>query len=376
MSSTETKVQQNPDSKSRPTQEFEPSRPSSPQSGYPKSTSYNAPLRRVGPSIGDNVFLVSQDLSEDLKAAYQEIRSLCEEMDTSLSTHSFARELYESVYQSAEFVSESQKTVISACLFIAYEATDTDSTARERRIFYYERSHLAPDADDDALRVFTALDNFFGFRASSVIVRKGHEGIGLAAIDDSELPQAAEKEDESKSDTASAVGDSFEPLVEVYTAINTFCECLPMPSHVSRHVAAHCKLLYEQVHSSGGFRPDEQLAVVAGCLYLALRQSGTPRAVREVWIVTGVLMEEVEAVVQDLENFFEGEYGFERNGGEEGGGQLYEQKTVSSLDGMESVDVTKAVPETAMPVIEALYSIDVFQGVEKRTGSWYGTIRY
>ncbi len=319
---------------------------------------------------------MSQDLSEDLKAAYKEIKSLCEEMDSSLSTHSFARELYEFVYQSAEFVSESQKTVISACLFIAYESTDTDSTARERKISYYERSNLAPDTDDDALRVFTALDNFFGFRASSVIVRKGHGGIDLDAIDDSELPRAAEKEGESRSDTASAVGDSFEPLVEVYTAINTFCECLPMPSQASCHVTAHCNLLYERVHRSGGFRPDEQLTVVAGCLYLALRQSGTPSTVREVWIVTGVLMEEVEAVVQDLENFFEGEYGFEENGGEEGGGQPYEQNTVSCLDVTESVDVTKAVPDTAVPVIEALYSIDIFQGVEKRTGSWYRTNRY
>ncbi len=253
---------------------------------------------------GTKSLLASQRLPEELQNAYKEIKALCENMSTPLRIHSYARELYETVYHFGEFVTEPRKAVIASCLFIAYKAKSTDRILQEHKMFYRERSLLAPATDHDALAIIAALDRFFIFKAPKALIVDGGEILYDFAIRQAQRCRVAVMEDGSVDDTNSVANDPIKPLLAVYKTIENFCNCLAIPSRISSRATTYTKSLYEAVHHSGGFEADEQAAVIAGYFYVALRQLEVPHALREVWIVSGVPGEEVEAVVKDLEDFF------------------------------------------------------------------------
>lgn len=240
----------------------------------------------------------------DLRAAYNRTKTLCEVMGTHLNIHSYARDFYETVYQSGEFMSEPWKTVIAGCLFIAYQVTDGHSKFQERKISYRERSILAPATDQDVLRVFAALEIFFKFKATRALVGDGDEAMDQATVTKANERNHALEEDEDAKDADSIVDDSTKLLLAVCKRIDVFCKCFSMALPISSHLTAHSRFYYKKVRLSGTFEQDEQAAVLAGCFYLAFRQLGVSRTLREVWIVTCVPIEELEAVVKDLENFF------------------------------------------------------------------------
>lgn len=104
-------------------------------------------------------------------------------MDTPLDIHSYARQSYETIYQSGEFVFESQKTIVARSLFIAYKLTDQDGMFRERKISYRERSTLAPASDQDVVRIFAALEEFSTFEATEDLIGNGGKDMGQAATE-------------------------------------------------------------------------------------------------------------------------------------------------------------------------------------------------
>ena len=201
-------------------------------------------------------------------------------------------------------MSEPWKTVIAGCLFIAYQVTDGHSKFQERKISYRERSILAPATDQDVLRVFAALEIFFKFKATRALVGDGDEAMDQATVTKANERNHALEEDEDAKDADSIVDDSTKLLLAVCKRIDVFCKCFSMALPISSHLTAHSRFYYKKVRLSGTFEQDEQAAVLAGCFYLAFRQLGVSRTLREVWIVTCVPIEELEAVVKDLENFF------------------------------------------------------------------------
>ncbi|CAF9932626.1 transcription initiation factor IIB [Imshaugia aleurites] len=264
----------------------------------------NSPFERIhSPNVGDAIF-VSHGLPEDLRAAYKEIKALCDTMDTGLDIQSYAGELYEMVYASGELVSEAQKTIVAGCLFIAYGVTDRDQRFRERKISYHERCKLAPAMDLEVLRVFAALENFFEFKAPTAFVRDGDEAMDQTSFNRAKGREAAAMENDNANDANSIVDDSTKLLLEADKRVKTFCQCLPIPTQRLGHVTAHSRSLYEKINLSGGLEQGEQTAVLAGCFYLALRHLETPCTFRQIWILTRVPIEEVKAVVKHLEQFF------------------------------------------------------------------------
>ena len=91
---------------------------------------------------------------------YKEIKDLCKRMDTHSRTHNYAREPYETVSQTGDFVSEPLKAIISCCLFIAYEATNMDCIYQERNISYHECNR-----------------KILLFKAAKILVWNGHEAM-------------------------------------------------------------------------------------------------------------------------------------------------------------------------------------------------------
>ena len=278
---------------------------------------HTSPFERVILSNGGNCLVVNQILPENLRAAYKEIKALCDTMNTPVRIHSFAREYYEKVYQSGEFVSEPQKKMIAGCLFIAYKATDADQDCQDRKISYRERSNLAPATDHDLLRLFAALESFFKFKATKAFFGDGDEAMDQAAVGQAKGRNSAAKEDENANVADYSVDNSTKLLLAASKRIDAFCQCFSLPLPVTRHITAHSMFLYKKIHLSGGFEKDEEEAVLAGCFYLAFRQVEVPCTFREVWIMTRVPIEEIEAVVKDLENFFAEEVKFQTQSREE-----------------------------------------------------------
>lgn len=299
----------------------------------------NSPYENIVPSNGKNAIVMSQGLPEDLRAAYKEIKALCDTMDTCLEIHSYARELYETVYQSRAFASEPQKTITAGCLFIAYGATDKNLFVGERKISYLERCLLAPATDHDVLRVFAALETFFKYKSTKVLFVGGDEPIDRAAINTEKGRDAAMEEVENAND---AVEGSTKLLLEAFKRIETCCECLPLSPRTWGYVTAHSKVIYKKVHLSGGFNPDERTAVVGGCFYLAFRRLKVPCTLRQVWILTGVPIEETKAVVKDLVKFFTEELRFVQRARREAGDPPHERDTTSPSDRSHSISDNEA----------------------------------
>ena len=95
-----------------------------------------------------------------------------------------------------------------------------------------------------------------------------------------------------------------------------------MPSHSSR------ESIVQRV-----CRQHEQVAIEAACFYIYIesRQLRVFSTFWGVWIGTKILIEGLEAVVTDLENFFAEEYSFEPNVNEEAGHPEHYPNTASSL---------------------------------------------
>ncbi len=214
-------------------------------------------------------------------------------------------------------MSEPQEIIVAGCLFIAYEATDADSNFQDRKISYRERSTLAPATDHDLLRLFAALESFFIFKATKAFLGDGDEAMDQAAVGKAKGRNTAAKEDENTNIADNDVDDSTKLLLEASKRVDAFCQCFPLLLPVTCHITAHSMFLYKKIHLSGGFEKDEEEAILAGCFYLAFRQVEVPCTFREVWIVTGVPIEEIEAVVKDLEVYFAEEVEFQTQSREE-----------------------------------------------------------
>ena len=269
-----------------------------------RSEVFCSPFEVFVPTSGVNDSLMSQDLPAELKNGYKRIHALCRVLHTPPIIHGYARERYKTVYQSEMFLSESQPTVVAGCLFTAYEAMER-SVDGERNISYSERSRLAREANHGVRRVIAALDELF----NSTPVRH--------------VPRSPRYRD-------LIVDNPIEPISAVLMRIESFVKCLSIPSGTLHHATAHIKFLYEEVHCSAGFSYSEQPAVVAGCLYIAMRQLRVPHTFWEIRIVTAIPTHELEAVVKDLEKFFAGDSRVEHGIGQEVGQTSHGRGSVSS----------------------------------------------
>lgn len=89
-------------------------------------------------------------------------------------------------------------------------------------------------------------------------------------------------------------------LLEAYKEIGSMCENI----HLSKSTADTTKHLFKQVSDAGVFRGKSQPTIIAGCIFIACRQTNVPRTFREIHALTQVPKKEIGRIFKALEKFF------------------------------------------------------------------------
>lgn len=89
-------------------------------------------------------------------------------------------------------------------------------------------------------------------------------------------------------------------LLAAYKEIGALCDAWNIPKNVS-DTAKH---LFKMVDDAKAFKGKSQDAIIAGCIFIALRQCKVPRTFREVFALTKVSKKEIGRIFKALEKFF------------------------------------------------------------------------
>ena len=89
-------------------------------------------------------------------------------------------------------------------------------------------------------------------------------------------------------------------LLAAYKEIGALCDAWNIPKNVS-DTAKH---LFKMVDDAKAFKGKSQDAIIAGCIFIALRQCHVPRTFREVFALTNVSKKEIGRIFKTLEKFF------------------------------------------------------------------------
>ncbi|EQB56768.1 transcription factor TFIIB [Colletotrichum gloeosporioides Cg-14] len=107
--------------------------------------------------------------------------------------------------------------------------------------------------------------------------------------------QLARLQNKSQNDKAS------KSLMQAYKEIGAFCDSINLGKNVSDAAKHIFKLTYDHNFMKG--KPQE--AVIAGCIFIACRQTGVGRTFREIFQVTHVSKKEIGRVFKQLESFLQ-----------------------------------------------------------------------
>ena len=92
-------------------------------------------------------------------------------------------------------------------------------------------------------------------------------------------------------------------LMAAYKEIGALCDSLSISGDTSQTA----KGLFKQVSEGNAFRTKSQETVIAGCIFIACRQTGVPRSFREIFSLTKVSKAEIGRTFKALEKFFSAE---------------------------------------------------------------------
>jgi len=91
-------------------------------------------------------------------------------------------------------------------------------------------------------------------------------------------------------------------LLAAYKEIGAHCDAINLPKTVS-DTAKH---LFKLVDDAKAFKGKSQEAIIAGCIFIACRQTGFPRTFREIYALTKVSKKDIGRTFKALEKFFAG----------------------------------------------------------------------
>ncbi|TEA12074.1 Transcription initiation factor IIB [Colletotrichum sidae] len=117
----------------------------------------------------------------------------------------------------------------------------------------------------------------------------------IAFGDGRDAKQLARLQNKSQNDKAS------KSLMQAYKEIGAFCDSINLGKNVSDAAKHIFKLTYDHNFMKG--KPQE--AVIAGCIFIACRQTGVGRTFREIFQVTHVSKKEIGRVFKQLESFLQ-----------------------------------------------------------------------
>jgi len=91
-------------------------------------------------------------------------------------------------------------------------------------------------------------------------------------------------------------------LLAAYKEIGAHCDAINLPKTVS-DTAKH---LFKLVDDAKAFKGKSQEAIIAGCIFIACRQTNFPRTFREIYALTKVSKKDIGRTFKALEKFFAG----------------------------------------------------------------------
>lgn len=243
--------------------------------------------------FGSKTATSSTKIPWSLQVAYREFKRLYEVLGC-YHIQSYARELYEKSYASGHFACWPQKTVIAGCLFIAFSDTRSPLYIRQRAV-------LAPSTKKEG-EIFQALERFL----ITPIADINRSRIG-------EVPGA---------------GDLSKPLLSAYKEIQAFCDCFSLPQSVT----CYARFLFEFVYERGDFEEHEIDTIIAGCFFIGCRQMKMPKTYVAVRCLTNIETAEIEAIVNDLEDFFSAQHEVEKQEQKDAGEPSWGPGYISAFD--------------------------------------------
>ena len=264
--------------------------------------------------FGSDTSTRSQEMSGSLPAAYREFKHLCEALGC-YHIHSYARELYEKSWASGNFACSPQNTVIAGCLFIAFSDTRSPLYVRQRAV-------LAPSTKKEK-EIYESLERFF----NTPIV-----GIKCSRMDEA--------------------GDLSKPLLSAYNEIQAFCDRFSLPQSVT----SYAKFLFEFVYERVDFETHEVDVVMAGCFYIACRQMKMPKTYAAVQCLTNIQSTEIEAIVNDLEDFFSAQREVEKQEQEKAGDLPWGPGYISAFDVTNSLKGVEYQDPGRVRIVYTIYS--------------------
>lgn len=89
-------------------------------------------------------------------------------------------------------------------------------------------------------------------------------------------------------------------LLAAYKEIGAFCDAIS----ITKTASDAAKHLFKSVDDAKAFKGKSQEAIIAGCIFIACRQSGVPRTFREIYALTKVPKKEIGRTFKALEKFF------------------------------------------------------------------------
>ncbi|KAI0485079.1 cyclin-like protein [Xylariaceae sp. FL0804] len=90
-------------------------------------------------------------------------------------------------------------------------------------------------------------------------------------------------------------------LMNAYREIGHFCEAINIPK-ATQDAAKH---IYKMTDDAKYFKGKGQEAIIAGCIFIACRQSNSPRTFREIFSLTKVPKKEIGRTFKQLEKFLQ-----------------------------------------------------------------------
>lgn len=106
--------------------------------------------------------------------------------------------------------------------------------------------------------------------------------------------------DLSKTNQRMNMDKTQKALTNAYKEIGELCDGWQLPKAVT-DLAKH---LYKITYDAGEFKAKGQDVVIAGCIFIACRQSNVPRTFRETFSLTKVSKKEIGKIFKSLEKFF------------------------------------------------------------------------
>lgn len=128
-------------------------------------------------------------------------------------------------------------------------------------------------------------------------------------------------------------------LLAAYKEIGALCDSRSIPQETT----TAAKQLFKQVSDGNAVRTKSQETVIAGCIFIACRQTGWPRTFKEIFTLTKVSKAEIGRTFKTLEKFFQAENAKKKAKAEEAGGKFTSVGCMLCYDLLTSIYVKVAM---------------------------------